>query len=217
MKKESDVNDLRVKYINETISSIRLIKLYAWEQAFEDKIKNERNKQADLNKKTYRLQIISSVIFNSLAPLIFFVGTISIFVFFIDSKLTHQLLFFASSIFSVISYPIRGIPSFVNQLLKVKLSLDRLSDFLNEDESENYVKRNYDKKVAIEIKNKAKFVWRIKQNGNDNLDKNTVINDAENQNDESSSDSTKTPFALNDIEIEIKKGELTAIIGQVRS
>lgn len=45
------INDERVKLINETLSSIRIIKLYGWEKAFKEKIDKERNKQAKIYKK----------------------------------------------------------------------------------------------------------------------------------------------------------------------
>ena len=81
-------------------------------------------------------------------------------------------------------------------MAKCKIASERISSFLSEDELEQYVIRKYDDKMAIAIKGKARFVWEIEDELK--IDK-------------------KKPFELKDIELEIKKGSLVAVIGQVGS
>ena len=107
-----------------------------------------------------------------------------------------------------------------------KVDLTRISKFLAKDEIDNYVKREFDEKMAITIRNKARFIWETKFDDDDDDEEkeeevskkqNKVQKKPNDQSDESStkSDSPKKPFELKDIELEIQKGQLIAVIGQV--
>ena len=91
-------------------------------------------------------------------------------------------------------------------LVSCKVSLKRVSSFLAEDELESYVSRNYDDKIAISIKDKAKFVWDIKSS-EDEIESNRSEELKKN----------KLPFELKDVELEVEKGSFFAVIGQVGS
>ena len=86
-------------------------------------------------------------------------------------------------------------------MIFVKVSLERISDFLAENELQRYVIKKYNEKLAVSIE-KASFVWETKEN-------------QENLNGASVSD--KKPFELKDIELKVGKGQFVAVIGQVGS
>ena len=113
-----------------------------------------------------------------------------------------------------------------------KVSLERISSFLAEDELDGYTRRNFSK-MALTIKNKARFVYetetssssqkedekKSKQNGkidevkysqNDKIDFEKSANHQPKEEDEK-------PFELKDIELEVGKGQFIAVIGQVGS
>lgn len=205
-KEEVEIDDQRIKLINEAIFGINVIKLSALEKVFEERISTVRNKQADINKKLYYLEMLFDLLFNSLSPLLVFLSTIAVFIFFIDPKITPQQVFFASSIFGLIMYPIKGIPKFVSQLFKNKISLDRICSFLNEKELENYVTRNYDEVMALTIKDKATFSYQenLEFNQCPNLEFNSLLKN-------------HTIFKLNKIELEVKKGDFLCILGPIGS
>lgn len=87
-----------------------------------------------------------------------------------------------------------------------KISLKRISNFLSEDELDKYITRNNDTELALEIKDKAKFVWEMK-------DENSYENDISLED----SEKKKKGFELKDIELKITKGEFFSIIGKVRA
>ena len=108
-----------------------------------------------------------------------------------------------------------------------RVSLKRVSSFLSEDESDSYTQRNFNK-MALTIKNKARFVYETKINSPEkrkdekskqNLKTNEVKlskTEFEKSNDRQSDEDEK-PFELKDIELEVGKGQLVAVIGQVGS
>ena len=93
------------------------------------------------------------------------------------------------------------LPNVATYLTMCKVSLDRVSSFLAEDELDGYTQRNFDK-MAVKIKNKARFLYET-QISSSNID---------NQPEES-----EKSFELKDIELEVGKGQFVAVIGQVAS
>lgn len=105
---------------------MKIIKVYGWEKAFEEKITEERNAQANLNKRIYYLELFLNWIFYSLSPFVIFTSTIAIYLFIIGSDLTPQKAFVAILIFDLLSYPIEELPSLFSYMITVKVSLQRL-------------------------------------------------------------------------------------------
>ena len=115
--------------------------------------------------------------------------------------------------------PIEILPTLIAYLLTCKVSLKRVSSFLGEDELEKYVKRNYDDKFALSIRNKARFVWEIKDNETE-IDEETSRPsnvEAESNSKELLTKKDTNPFELKDVELEVEKGLFIAVIGQVGS
>lgn len=119
------------------------------------------------------------------------------------------------------------------------MALRRITSFLNAEELNDYVIREFDKENAVNIEGKVVFTWDLETNDENKQsinnkekkkvdkkkdDKNGIIKDEEKQNgvngkeqDDLDKDDKKELFALKDIEFSIKKGSFTAIIGQVGS
>ena len=217
------INDQRMMLINEVLSGIKIIKLYAWEKAFIKKITEKRNNQIRYIKLIYYLDMLVNWIFYSVTPFIILITTISIYIFFIDSsQFTPEIAFVAIPILNILNRPIEDLPSLIAYYFTCKVSLKRLSNFYGEDELENYVDRRYDNNVVLSIKNKARFVWYE----NDNLNYNHAFRDEKNDTESSSmssiskldlSSNERKPFELKDIELEVKRGSFVAAIGSVGS
>lgn len=68
----------RIKVINEILQGIRIIKFYAWENSFLEKISKLRiNELSQIRKSQYIQNIVSSI--TAIAPLIVSVGTFLIY------------------------------------------------------------------------------------------------------------------------------------------
>ena len=118
------------------------------------------------------------------------------------------------------------MPWIVTYFSTTKVNLARISKFLAQDDLPNYVTRDHDEKIAITIRNKARFVWETKSDDDEEEEaeeNQTKPNNVKKKpNDQSSSDESSTksdlpkkPFELKDIEFEIPKGQFIAVIGQV--
>ena len=111
-----------------------------------------------------------------------------------------------------------------------RVSLKRVSSFLSEDELDGYTQRNFNK-MALIIKNKARFAYeteisssekRKEKKRKQSLKTNEVKFSQNGKIDFEKSidrqpDENEKPFELKDIELEVGKGQLVAVIGQVGS
>ena len=102
----------------------------------------------------------------------------------------------------------------ISNLISIRVSLKRISDFLGEDELQRYVERRYDEKLAVSIENNARFAWITKEQDDQESsqsreDLTTDISELNKKN--------KKPFELKDIELKVGKGQFIVVIGQVGS
>ena len=114
------------------------------------------------------------------------------------------------------------LPVIFTYITMCKVSLDRVSSFLAEDELDGYINRDYDAEFALSIKNNAKFVYETNLsttivNGKDKTVKYKIEEDEDKINIDIDNQPDKKPFELKDIELEVKKGSFFAVIGQVGS
>ena len=222
---EMKLNDERMMLINEIFSGIKIIKLYAWEKAFIKKVTEKRYEQVYYIKLIYYLEMLANWIFFSLSPFIILTTTIGIYIFFVDdSQLKPEKAFVAISIFNILDQPIEEISSLIAYYFTCKVSTKRLSKFYKEDELEKYVNRKRDDKIALSIKNKARFVWEVKDENDDpnynhafETDEEDDTNSMNSINRSDSSFKEKKNFELKDIELEVSKGSFVAVIGSVGS
>ena len=106
------------------------------------------------------------------------------------------------------------------------MGLKRISSFLSQDDLQDYVSRDHDEKLAITIRNGARFVWESKSEDDedddwtvDQSDSNKSGSAKKDKKDENSNlvKTDKKSFELKDIELEVGKGQFVAVIGQVGS
>ena len=178
--------DERIKVMNEMLDGIKVIKLYSWEPCFETKITAIRRKESDTLKKL-RVYRAALMFITSLTPFLVAITSFATFVL-IDTKniLTAQIAFVSISYYNTMRWPLAALPSLVVQFVQAAVSLKRVNDFMNAKEvNPDDITHLPNKELAIEIRN-ASFSW-----------------DA----------SWKT--AIQNVDLEINRGSLVAIVGQV--
>ena len=130
--------DKRVKLMNEILSGIRVIKYYAWEYAFTQKIRAIRSRELDLLRQLAYIVAVGFTLIMMSAPLVQ-----PILIFFVYVKLGNQLdaarAFTTLSLFNVLAFPFAFLPMGVAQYSQSMVSCKRMLDFFNNDELVPYV------------------------------------------------------------------------------
>ncbi|KAI8141790.1 multi drug resistance-associated protein MRP [Fennellomyces sp. T-0311] len=189
--------DARVKLMNEILNGIKVIKLYAWENPFLEKVGFIRN---DLELATLkRIGIFTAVQNFTWSSIPFFVSlsTFGVFIATSSTPLTSEIAFVAISLFTLLQFPLSVFPNVITSIIEASVSLYRIENYLSSEELDPNAVTHEDYRALpnwtpevplVEIEN-GSFKWSE--------------NDAK--------------LALKDIDLGVKKGEVTAVVGRVGS
>lgn len=101
--------DIRVKLMNEILNGIRVIKFYAWEFAFKDKVEEIRAKELDALRKIAYIVSVGFTIILTAAPLM-----LPVLIFYTYTALGNQLdaakAFTTISFFNIMQFPFAFLP-----------------------------------------------------------------------------------------------------------
>ncbi|KAI1889792.1 hypothetical protein AGOR_G00166580 [Albula goreensis] len=208
------VTDTRVRTMNEVLSCIKLIKMYAWEDSFEKKITDVRRREKKLLENAGYVQSVNS----SITTLIPTLATILTFVTHTALKLplSSSAAFTIIAIFNSMRFSLGLLPFSVKGLAEAKVSLARLKRILLIKNPDNYLIQQTGSPNALVMK-EASFSWdEPKSSLNGSLD---ITNKLKSDN----QDGTHTPdkdvgrLILKNISFTLKKGSLLGICGNVGS
>jgi ABC-type multidrug transport system fused ATPase/permease subunit len=218
IKENMKKKDKRLKKTNEMINAIKIFKLYAWEGKFKDDINDFRNDEVDCY---WKKSILSGFIglFWSCTPLLVSLVSFTTYVLTDSEEVPHKLdstkVFVSLTLFNILRFPLVMFPMIIVQFTMAKVSIRRLTKFLCLSEIDfESVKHNPDvamdtNKNAVKLEN-ASFNWDEKlDEKKDPAKLNNTIDSTES--------TEKTNFSLKNLNLEIKNGELVAIIGSVGS
>uniref|UniRef100_A0A0G4EZM3 Uncharacterized protein n=1 Tax=Chromera velia CCMP2878 TaxID=1169474 RepID=A0A0G4EZM3_9ALVE len=186
-KKLMKVKDERIKITNETLSSMKVIKLYAWEQSFGEKIQKIREEELSLLWK-YKMTFVWTIVLFFAAPIFVSVASFGTYVA-MGNELDAATAFTALALFNALRFPLLILPYAINGATEGRVSVKRLQDFFESPEVEALPAVPESGRPAlapgtsaVEVQN-AKLVW---PNGN---------------------------ALLNDVSFKCKPGELTCVVG----
>ncbi|KAK9428356.1 P-loop containing nucleoside triphosphate hydrolase protein [Lipomyces doorenjongii] len=122
-KTQMMVKDKRTCLTREFLTSIKYIKLYAWEDSFITRLNKIRNDRGLTN-----LPIANFI--GSCAPFFVSCSTFAAFIWTTSRTLSTDLVFPALALFNMLSNPLAQIPTVITQLVEASVSTSRLRDFL---------------------------------------------------------------------------------------
>lgn len=173
--------DARIHSTNEVLQNIRIIKYFAWERRFADNVNDKRRVELKALRKRYILWSLAATVWSAVPILITFVS------FFIYTVIEHKPLlpsvaFPALSTFALLRIPLDQLADMVAHVQDSKVSVDRVDQFLNEEDTEKYLQLRKSKKLGnegtkIALKD-ATLTWGSKKDSSplDNLDSFRLIN-----------------------------------------
>ncbi|KAK9146257.1 hypothetical protein Sjap_006160 [Stephania japonica] len=181
--------DERMRKTSECLRNMRILKLQAWEDRYRILLEDMRNVEFKwLRKALYSQAFITFIFWGS--PIFVSVVTFGTSIL-LGGQLTAGGVLSALATFRILQEPLRNFPDLVSMMAQTKVSLDRISGFLHEEELQEdatiVLPRGFTN-MAIEIKD-GEFSW-----------------------DTSSSNST-----LSGIQMRVDKGMRVAVCGMVGS
>ncbi|PHU30659.1 ABC transporter C family member 4 [Capsicum chinense] len=181
--------DSRMKAINELLGNMRVIKFQAWEERFKEKIQSLRNEEFSWLSKLMLVTSCNLSVLLSLPPVLAALTFGAAII--CKVPLDAGTVFTATTVLRIIRDPIRNFPQSLMSLSQAMVSLGRLDGYLTSTELDQTVVgrgEGCSDRIAVEVKDGI-FSWE------DDGDQ----------------------ISLKDINIEIRKGELAAIVGKVGS
>ena len=171
--------------MNEILPGMKVLKLYAWEIPFINRVKTVRDKEIKILKYLGKIWALTNFTF-ACSP---FLVTVMVFILYVYTDPINHILdankiFVSISIFGIMRLPLTLLPWAFTESVKVYVSLKRINKYLNSEEMDQNIIGDdvQDPSNILEIKN-ASFLKN----------------------------------KLNGINVEVKTGSLTAIVGAVGS
>uniref|UniRef100_A0A8C9L6M6 Multidrug resistance-associated protein 1 n=1 Tax=Pavo cristatus TaxID=9049 RepID=A0A8C9L6M6_PAVCR len=126
--------DNRIKLMNEILNGIKVLKLYAWELAFREKVLEIRQKELKVLKKSAYLAAVGTFTWVC-APFLVALSTFAVYVK-IDKNnvLDAQKAFVSLALFNILRFPLNILPMVISSIVEASVSLKRLRVFLSHEE-----------------------------------------------------------------------------------
>ncbi|XP_067274888.1 multidrug resistance-associated protein 1 isoform X1 [Pseudorasbora parva] len=126
--------DNRIKLMNEVLNGIKVLKLYAWELAFKDKVSAIRESELQVLKKTAYLGAVSTFTWVC-APFLVALSTFAVYVLVDENNiLDAQKAFVSLALFNILRFPLNMLPMVISSMVQASVSLKRLRVFLSHEE-----------------------------------------------------------------------------------
>uniref|UniRef100_A0A8C8DWC3 Multidrug resistance-associated protein 1 n=1 Tax=Oryzias sinensis TaxID=183150 RepID=A0A8C8DWC3_9TELE len=126
--------DSRIKLMNEMLNGIKVLKLYAWEMAFKEKVSQIRENELKVLKKAAYLGAVSTFTWVC-APFLVALSTFSVYVLIDDQNvLDAEKAFVSLALFNILRFPLNMLPMVISSMVQASVSLKRLRVFLSHEE-----------------------------------------------------------------------------------
>ncbi|KAK7129987.1 hypothetical protein R3I94_009125 [Phoxinus phoxinus] len=226
-KSTLDYSTDRLKKTSEILKGIKLLKLYAWENIFCDRVEETRGKELT-SLKTFALYTSMSIFLNAAIPIAAVLATFVTHAYIEEVRLSPAKAFASLALFHILVTPLFLLSTVVRFAVKALVSVQKLSEFLQSDEIGDDSWRNGDMSMPLEVGKKYKYqgdTKAINRKGRYRMDnyeqpmrrqlRPTETEDVAVQVNDGFFTWGSNLSTLSDINIRIPTGQLTMIVGQV--
>ncbi|XP_039524021.1 ATP-binding cassette sub-family C member 9 isoform X1 [Pimephales promelas] len=226
-KSTLDYSTDRLKKTTEILKGIKLLKLYAWENIFCDRVEETRGKELT-SLKTFALYTSMSIFLNAAIPIAAVLATFVTHAYIEEVRLSPAKAFASLALFHILVTPLFLLSTVVRFAVKALVSVQKLSEFLQSDEIGDDSWRNGDMSMPLEVGKKYKYqgdTKAINRKGRYRMDnyeqpmrrqlRPTETEDVAVQVNDGFFTWGSNLATLSDINIRIPTGQLTMIVGQV--
>ncbi|KAG5262648.1 hypothetical protein AALO_G00277310 [Alosa alosa] len=179
--------DARIKLMNEILNGIKVLKLYAWEKSFQEKVLEIRRKELSVLRKTAYLSAVSIMAWTS-APFMVALTSFAVYVTVDENNvLDAQKAFVSLALFNILRFPLNMLPQVISSIVQASVSLKRIQDFLSHDEldPEAVDRKHTGSEFAVAVIN-GSYSW-----------------------------AKQDPTTLHNINVMVPQGTLLAVVGHV--
>eukprot|EP00903_Cladosiphon_okamuranus_P012646 g11831.t1 len=233
----------RVKVVNEVLQGIRIVKYYAWEAPFVERISGLRDVEVDkiknfafINAYTMSIMLTTPFVMVMLTLVVYFNG---------DGDFSPDVVFTAVSLLLIIRFPLMMLPMAIASWVQGKVSLGRMQKFFELEELDpkdrEWTNRSGNGRGAGAVSISGTYVWTPTDDDDEEASKSkdgvkdttttagskskgaAVAGEEASGGDEVDLDGLKkpeTPVEVWDLQlqgVQIPSGKLTAVVGQVGS
>ena len=129
--------DARIHTTNEVLQNIRIIKYFAWEQRFSAVVDEKRRVELRALRNKYILWTFAAMVWFGI-PLVIAFFSFMLYTMVEKKPLIPSVAFTALSLFGILRIPLDQLADMIAHVQESKVSVDRIEEFLNEDETEKY-------------------------------------------------------------------------------
>lgn len=227
--------DERINTTSECLSNVKMVKLYAWNQSFEQVIEKKRQVELSYQFKNFRLSSVNlfgMFFFPMLmqeAAIATYLGT--------GHNISLSRVFTLYSLFELMFVPFRFLPMLISLLMDNFIALRRIQEFIfcpevNKSLIFHNEGNNDDDDEAIRIRANSNFHWGVqpKETAEDKQKKlmaerkaaragtkPVAVEEVDKEAEERKPKTTCETMTLKNLRLSIKKGSFVCIVGEVGS
>ncbi|KAG0272986.1 hypothetical protein BGZ95_011219 [Linnemannia exigua] len=146
----SSARDERVTLMGELIAGIRMIKFFAWELSFSEKVLKAREFELKKLINVYKNTILFQVVWFS-SPLLVTICSFFCYAKIQKGEFTPAVAFTAMVLFTRLKAPLNGLPAVYMALTNASVSLNRIAEYLEEPNIKNVFENRRKSNNAPEI------------------------------------------------------------------
>ncbi|XP_076311435.1 multidrug resistance-associated protein 1-like isoform X2 [Tachypleus tridentatus] len=185
--KQMKTKDQRIKLMNEVLNGIKVLKLYAWEEPFQQQILNIRLSEVQDLKKIAYLNAVNIFLWIS-APFLVTMASFTAYVLASEENiLDADRAFVSLSLFNIVRFPLTMLPMLISMIIQASVSFKRMNKYFSSEELDPYVTHDWEEVNPVVVEH-GTFTW---------LQEDQPV--------------------LKNISVNIPYGALVAIVGQVGS